>query len=157
MWSIPSRWRVGKAYHLILRCLRDSDGASGPQLRSASLLFPRFPLWYRLDQKLIDSLHQLQLCFRVFVFAMLNHILDLFPEQLDVRGTKLCHDCDLLSGTAGLAQRTCHRMENPNRDLTRPELTRDSKSAQRRKRLLYPIAWRNVWETGVSPIPRSAS
>jgi hypothetical protein len=35
-------------------------------------------------------LHQLQLCFCILVFAVLDYILQLVPQEVDLRGTKLC-------------------------------------------------------------------
>ena len=52
--------------------------------------FPRSPLWHRFGQTPIDSSHQLQLCFCILVFAVLDYILQLLPQELDLRGTKLC-------------------------------------------------------------------
>jgi hypothetical protein len=52
--------------------------------------FPRFLLWHRFAQTPIDSLHQLQLCFCILVFAVLDDILQLVPQELDLRRTKLC-------------------------------------------------------------------
>src|SRR5687767_125416 len=58
----------------------------------------------------------------------------------------------LFSSRVHAGQRMCHPMENPNRYLTRPELSLDSKSAQKGQRPLCPIASPNVWHSGASPI-----
>jgi hypothetical protein len=60
-----------------------------PGARSPLLFLP--VLWHRFGQKLIDSSEQFELRFCILLFAVLDNVLQLNPEELNFGFTKSCH------------------------------------------------------------------
>ena len=51
---------------------------------------------HRFGQKLVDPSHQFEPCFCILVFAVLDNVLKLQPEEVNFGFTKSCHDYSLL-------------------------------------------------------------
>ena len=91
---------------------------------------------HRYGQKLVDPSHQFEPCFRILIFAVLDNILKLQPEEVNFGFPKPCHDYSLLEPTMSRRNMEAHQDERnswarprkaPNHYLTIPKMTSDSK------------------------------